>query len=520
LPQALAEPVDGSAVGLAFVVWPNSRPDRALERLVGSPPCELLVLFNAPWTTEEPDRVLMATNVFAPLSREAVDLSYRLVQPGPDTRVDFLRLVPHTDGEASETIRERLRERISERHPEFTFDVLVRESRVIERGLIEAMNDCGEYDLVIVDAPREGIFRRFARRTVPKRLVAQGVPILLYSAPMGPLTRSILGVWNALYTLVPSTTEEDRLDTYANLRRHSRGNADFHVLLILSATIAALGLLLDSAAVVIGAMIIAPLMQPILGIGLGIATASGRLINRASWTVAKGVVSALLVSAFLAAVIPEAAVTGELNARGQPTLLDLLVALASGAAGAYATGRKGAASSAAGVAIAVALVPPLSTAGVGLSLGDRTLATGALLLFFTNLFAVCAMSATMFLWMGFKPAVGRMGRLASPVLALGTALALVGVVTFFIFARQRAEAERFQERTFAVVEIAVQGVDPIAKLESVSVDSRGDILFVSATVESSFFESLQQALPLIQSDVTRQMDRPTVVRLEDANKPE
>jgi len=312
---------------------------------------------------------------------------------------------------------------------------------------------------------------------------------------------------------VPSASEERRVAVYATVRRNSRGDPDFHVLLALSVLIASFGLLLDSAAVVIGAMIIAPLMQPILGIGLAVATANMRLARLATRTAAGGVGLAIGLATIVGLAIPGAEITGQLDARGQPTLLDLLVALASGAAGAYASARPGAAASAAGVAIAVALVPPLSTVGVGLALAEWPLVVGATLLFLTNFTAICAASAGMFLWMGFKPEANRFGSRAALAQGLVTVVALVAVVGMSVAGWGRASEARLERQVFAVVEIAVQGVDPEARLDGVDVDRNGSVLSIVARVTSTAGATLLQQRALIQSDITRQLERPVAMTL-------
>lgn len=493
--------------------WPSARQ---IERLVASPPSPLLVLFNS-HQVQAPRRMLVATNTFAPLTREERETTF-LLATGPTTEhVDFLRVIEEDSEADVDELQATLHERVARNEPPFDFSVLVRKSRSVESGILEVLATNEPYDLVLVDAPRQGIVARVSERVVPKRLVRGKTPILLYSARVGPLARGFMGAWNVVYGLVPSPSEAERITAYSRVRRSSRGNADFHVLMALSVLIAAFGLLLDSPAVVIGAMIVAPLMQPVLGVGLGVATANGKLTRIATGSVLRGVVIAVAVACVIGWLVPSAGVTDELNARGQPTLLDLLVALASGAAGAYATARKGAASSAAGVAIAVALVPPLATAGIGISLAEESLAVGAALLFITNITAIGAMSAMMFLWMGFKPTAGRFGTLSALVQGLATLAAMVLIVAFFIIARSKASDARYEREVFAVTEIAVQGVDPDAELKSVALQKTGDILVVTGEINAESYPAVEAKASLVQSDVTRQLGRATVIRLLPAS---
>jgi len=170
-----------------------------------------------------------------------------------------------------------------------------------------------------------------------------------------------------------------------NLWRASVPSLSFYFLLGLSGVIATLGLLADSVAIIIGAMIIAPLIGPITGIAYSTTVANRRLLRRSFLTLATGVLFTVFISFLVAWLIGLKNVTPEILARTNPTLLDLVIALAAGAAGAFANTRRRIADALPGVAIAVALVPPLSVVGIGLALRNGSLAFGASVLFITNL---------------------------------------------------------------------------------------------------------------------------------------
>ena len=170
-----------------------------------------------------------------------------------------------------------------------------------------------------------------------------------------------------------------------NLWRASVPSLNFYVLLGLSGLIATLGLLANSVAIIIGAMIIAPLIGPITGIAYSSTVANRRLLKRSFFTLLTGVLFTVFISAIAVLLIGLKSVTPEILARTNPNLLDLIIALAAGAAGAFANTRKRIADALPGVAIAVALVPPLSVVGIGLAWSETSLAIGALLLFITNL---------------------------------------------------------------------------------------------------------------------------------------
>ena len=483
------------------------------RNLVAAPPCRLLFMVNAP-AGFSPSRILVAVNRFGGLSEGDVSLAYQLAATGPGTHVTFLQVVgPDTSAEECAELEKRLAERVRERRGEYSTEVMIERARSFEVGVLEALEP-GDFDLVIGDTPRSGLIARLSERILPARLIANGTPLLLYSQPTGRTARIVLGLWNVIYGGIPSTDEHSRVGIYTDVRRSSRADADYFVMLSLSVIIASLGLLLDSAAVVIGAMIVAPLMQPIIGIGLGISMGNGRLLEIGTGSVFRGVLVGLGLSMLVGFLTPEAEITGQLDARGQPQMLDLMIALASGAAGAYATCRKGVADTVAGVAIAVALVPPLATVGIGLALAEWPLAIGAALLLATNFVAIATASALMFLWVGFKPEPGRFGTQGPFVRGVVMLTVLVAVVAVSLLAWNRAGESRFDRNLQTIVAEAVQGIDPDAEVREVTTRDRdGSVLFVDVSIDTLDPPALQNQRLTIQSVISRELERPVDLRL-------
>lgn len=188
------------------------------------------------------------------------------------------------------------------------------------------------------------------------------------------------------------TGSVDQADVWHEVEENSRWNYGYLFYVFTSAAIAILGLLQNSPAVIIGAMLVAPLMGPIMGMGFSLATFDFRGVKRAAKSVAYGATIAIVFTALIVLLSPIKTLTPELAARTQPNLLDLGVALFSGLAGAYATIRKKG-GTIVGVAIATALMPPLATVGFGIATGSGQVAGGAFLLFMTN-FMTIAFTAT------------------------------------------------------------------------------------------------------------------------------
>lgn len=198
-------------------------------------------------------------------------------------------------------------------------------------------------------------------------------------------------------------TEEEYRELFVSLRDNARVSPSYQALMVLSVLLALAGLYANSAPVIIGAMILAPLMSPIVSLAMGLARSDSGLIRTAIRTLLLGVAWGLACGILMAWLMPLDIPTSEMKMRMAPTLLDLLVAIISGIACAYANAKEEIAKSLAGVAIAVALVPPLSVVGIGLGWGDWGMAAGASLLLVTNLVGIALAASVTFLVLGFAP---------------------------------------------------------------------------------------------------------------------
>lgn len=177
----------------------------------------------------------------------------------------------------------------------------------------------------------------------------------------------------------------------------------YFLMLLSAGLIALLGLLTNSVAVVIGAMLISPLMGPIISSGLALTIGDLPLARRAFRTIAVSVALLILVTALATLISPLKEPTAEIMARVRPNIYDLLVAVLSGIVGAVALcTKRNYLITATGVAVATAVVPPLSVVGYGLGTGQIMLAMGGFLLFFTNFVAIILTSDLVFFVLGFR----------------------------------------------------------------------------------------------------------------------
>lgn len=246
----------------------------------------------------------------------------------------------------------------------------------------------------------------------------------------------------------------------------------FFVLVGLSTVIAAYGVVVDSTATVIGAMIVAPLMTPIMAISLSVVTGDGQNIARSTLIVAVGAATVTGFSLLLAAALPgQLSVTGnaQVTARVAPKVIDLIIALAAGAAGAFATGREDVSDALPGVAIAVSLVPPLSVVGVCISAREMRMAWGALLLFFTNFLAIVAAGLIVFAIMGYgSAAMGERGKKARRVATIAVVIStLLIMVPLGLTGYKASSAEALRRKGLAAVNEWLEGTE----YEAVSVEA-------------------------------------------------
>jgi uncharacterized hydrophobic protein (TIGR00271 family) len=205
----------------------------------------------------------------------------------------------------------------------------------------------------------------------------------------------------------------------------------FTMLIIFASVIASGGLLSDSVASIIGAMIIAPLMTPIMGMVVALVLGSKSRFVRSLILVCAGISLSIAVGWIMAETMPfgwNPLMSDQVLARTSPRLLDLVIALASGGAGAYALSRSDVADALPGVAIAISLVPPLNTVGILLAGNEGDLAKGAALLFITNFTAILLAGTITFILTGLATSASRpKGQMRNSIFAIIVVVVLVAL---------------------------------------------------------------------------------------------
>ena len=274
--------------------------------------------------------------------------------------------------------------------------------------------------------------------------------------------------------LLPIAAEQDFAELFTKLRQNAKYTFTYALLLIISVLMATTGLFQNSAPTIIGAMILAPLMGPLVALAMGAVRFDGQLAADSFKTLTLSVVLALALAAAFAALLPIEHVTDQMAMRTHPTLLDLAVAILAGIAAAYGYANSKVGESLAGVAIAVALVPPLCVAGIGIGWMDAHLFWGALLLFLANVIGILFAAGVVFYLLGFAS----QRYAAAAFFIKGLMVALI-VIPLWLSTRTFFAEERIYSQIAALNE-KLQREDVHVRVEKVTL--RGENLHVHVAI--------------------------------------
>jgi len=264
-----------------------------------------------------------------------------------------------------------------------------------------------------------------------------------------------------------SISDERKRNIADDIVRGSTPHTSYYILMSVSALIASFGLVANSPAVVIGAMLVCPLMTPIFGLSLGLVRGDMSLLRKAFQAEVGGVALAVGVATFFGLLPLSLEVTSEMLARTSPTLLDLLVAALAGLAGCLAMIDERISPVLPGIAISISLLPPLSTCGLCLAVGASQGAYGAFLLFFANFLAILMVASGIFIVSGFatrEQIGGRwefLRRFSAVVIALLLVTVLLTHALFTIIRERRISRgikEVFQEELISMPATSVEQI--------------------------------------------------------------
>ena len=282
---------------------------------------------------------------------------------------------------------------------------------------------------------------------------------------------------------------------------------NFSILLILATAIATFGLISNSTATIIGAMIIAPLMCPIISFAYALVILNVRLLSYSFARLVYGIILTIAIAFVTTAIIGFRIPGSEILGRTEPTLLDLGVAVAAGIAGGFAKVRSSVSDAIPGVAIAVALVPPLCVVGIGLAVADVNLSTGAFILFLTNLVSIILTVALVFILESY----GSWKKAIWGLLFLIASLFLITLPLNFNF-REMIAKNHIRHALSLYIHESDQHL-----LESIEVELQGKELFVTVEVIAPTGEvdriRARQNLKKAQAFLSKQVGKPVHLKV-------
>ena len=371
------------------------------------------------------------------------------------------------------------------------------------------------YDLLLLGAGNENVVGRFLFGDVPQAVLSEAaIPVMVVRRRLTHLGSFWRRLWQRVFGLVPPLTVEEQADVQRTMRRGSQPSPDFFVTLTLAAALAAMGLLMDNSGIVIGAMIVAPLMIAILGMGLAIVLGDLRFFWRATATTIRGSLLALAMGFIVGLIVPTRELTNEILAFSQPALLDLAVALTAGVAAAYAISRKEVSAALAGVAVAASLTPPLVNTGLGLAMREWHIAWRAGLLFLANIVSIVATSGLVFIWMGFRPQPGQPNRrlmLRRGFWMFGLLLVLV-TIPLVTLTRQSVQTLRLKRSVETALQQEIAVLDDTEVVEWQHRIDNDDVLRLDVTLRAATTVTYFDAR-MLQERITARLGQPVALSL-------
>lgn len=307
-------------------------------------------------------------------------------------------------------------------------------------------------------------------------------------------------ILNFLKRLMHPLDASEKIDVTQDVRQSAASSFDFFLLVVLSCSIATLGLITNSPAVIIGAMLVAPLMSPIIGIGLSSITGDSLLARKSTIALFRGAALAILLSSLMTLVntklpfVVLQELPGEVLARTHPSPIDLVIALAGGFAAAYALTRPNISAALPGVAIATALMPPLCTVGIGIALLNWDVAGGAFLLFITNAITIAFAAALVFFLRGFSPNTHLVNQTLPRTLVISALITLTLLVPLTYYSVQFFQQANENRRINEVVNKEVSRID--AELVEMDLSRTANNLDMVITISTSKALRYEQVINL------------------------
>ncbi|MDD4607093.1 MAG: DUF389 domain-containing protein [Patescibacteria group bacterium] len=289
--------------------------------------------------------------------------------------------------------------------------------------------------------------------------------------------------------------QERQQKVYDQLKEGSEGDLDFYTLSIFSAIIISLGLIIDNGPVVIGGMLVAPLVWPLLGLGISIVEGKKIFLWNALTVLAKAMLLILFFSFLIGLLIPAQTLGDQILMRTQPSIFELLIALAAGFIGAFIIGYPKIGSAIGGVAIAVAIVPPICVMGVTIAKGDLNQTAGAFLLVITNLIAIILASSLFFILANFKPPASKEAQTRRRSGIIWTTIILIIItVTLGYLTQDIIRNDKLKEN---VNQILRNNIDQVEIINN-QIKNKDGVLYIETVIRTSNYLTEQNVKILSQ----------------------
>ena len=316
--------------------------------------------------------------------------------------------------------------------------------------------------------------------------------------------------------LISLTDEEKKNIAQDIVTEDGRGDKLYWMEIVLSSAIATFGLLQNSVAIIIGAMLIAPLLNPMKAMAFAISTGRSRFFWKATWFLFQSIFVSVLVAALILFLSPVQAESSEILARTTPNILDLFVAIFSAMVAFLSLAYKKLSSSVAGVAMAASLMPPLAVCGIELVLGNYSLAWGGFFLFFVNFLAILIVGVVIFMMYGFTPHEELKKKVTS--IKIFTLLAIILVTTYPLYSSLSSISEKikvYNESYTLLQEKISEEVSngELSHLEVVSLSDTEIRLFGSVRVPENV-KIYEETYSLLVEDLKDLFDKDVDLRLE------
>ncbi|HMB25851.1 MAG TPA: TIGR00341 family protein [Patescibacteria group bacterium] len=297
---------------------------------------------------------------------------------------------------------------------------------------------------------------------------------------------------------------------YGEIQESAQPDFDFYVMSVLAGIIVILGIIIDSPAVVIGGMLLAPLVWPILAAAIGIAMGRSRMLRKALFTIMKSTLLIMLAAILIGLIIPDLLIeSNEFLSRTSPTLFELLIGLAAGFVGAFIIAYPKMGEAIAGVVIAAAIVPPIATTGLSLARGDFDLAAGAFLLYLSNLIAITFAATILFLISNFNPSSETGEEQRKSGFAWTTLFLIVIIIPLLLITRQTAQE---LEQTRIIKNTVTSSLENVA-ISEVKLDDQQDILVISLTIRSKKNITEDQTAAM-ENVLVKRLEKPIILKIK------